>query len=122
MRDRVRRACTTATPDCTEWINLGVGPSRSLLYRTHSLDAKSDRIVRALVVIHGQGRNANDYFRTAVASAFLAGSLDDTIILAPASLRMTAAPAAMRLRRKRSTGGARPTVGAPARRLSTTRG
>lgn len=73
--------CTTATPDCTEWIKLGTG--RSLLYRTHSLEAKSEKIVRALIVIHGQGRNANDYFRTIVASAFLAGTLDDTIILSP---------------------------------------
>jgi len=39
--------------------------------------------VRALVVVHGQGRDADNYFRTALAAAFLAGALDDTILIAP---------------------------------------
>ena len=32
-------ACTTATTACTEWVVLGGGPARSLIYRTYSLDA-----------------------------------------------------------------------------------
>src|SRR5881397_2742383 len=40
-------------------------------------------IVRALVVVHGQGRDADNYFRTALAAAFLAGALDDTIVISP---------------------------------------
>ena len=62
---------------------MGGGHGRSMVYRTHSLEKKNTRIQRALIVIHGQGRNANDYFRTGVAAAFLAGALDDTIVISP---------------------------------------
>ena len=75
--------CITATSTCTEWVMLRCGPARSLIYRTHSLTARNDAIKRALIVIHGQGRNADDYFRTGIAAGFLAGALDDTVIIAP---------------------------------------
>ncbi|SPF38738.1 conserved exported hypothetical protein [Candidatus Sulfopaludibacter sp. SbA4] len=75
--------CTIATPACTEWVTLGGGPSRSLIYRNHPLDAKNDRIVRALIVVHGAGRDADNYYRTSVAAAFLAGALDDTLVISP---------------------------------------
>jgi pimeloyl-ACP methyl ester carboxylesterase len=74
--------CIT-TAGCTEWIALGGGPGRSLVYRSHPVDVKSDKITRALIVVHGAGRNADDYFRTGVAAAFLAGALEDTIVIAP---------------------------------------
>lgn len=73
--------CTTVNPECTEWLKLGSG--RSLLYRSHPLETKNTKITRALIVVHGQGRNADDYFRTGVAAAFLAGALDDTIVISP---------------------------------------
>src|SRR3954452_12914726 len=73
--------CTTVTPDCTEWLKLGSG--RSLIYRSHPLETKNEKITRALIVVHGQGRNADDYFRTGVAAAFLAGALEDTIVISP---------------------------------------
>src|SRR5438552_18480040 len=76
-------ACTTATPDCTEWVTLGGGPSRSLIYRTYALDAGNEQITRATVVIHGAGRDADNYYRTAVAAAFLANALEDTIVISP---------------------------------------
>src|SRR5437899_8768527 len=75
--------CISATPICTEWINLGGGPSRSMIYRTYALDAKNDRITRALVVVHGAGRDADNYFRTALAATFLAGALEDTVVISP---------------------------------------
>src|SRR3989454_11672908 len=75
--------CISATRICTEWINLGGGPSRSMIYRTYALDAKNDRITRALVVVHGAGRDADNYFRTALAATFLAGAFDDTIVICP---------------------------------------
>lgn len=75
--------CTTATPDCTEWIKPGAGSSRTLIYRNHPLEAKNERITRALVMIHGAGRDADNYFRSALASAFLAGALEDAIVIAP---------------------------------------
>ena len=75
--------CITAAPGCTEWVALAGGPSRSLIYRTYSLDAKDEQISRALIVVHGQGRDADNYFRTSLAAAFLAGALDDTVVVAP---------------------------------------
>src|SRR5207253_10950637 len=74
--------CTTATPGCTEWITLAT-PARSLIYRTFPLDTKNEKITRALVMVHGAGRDADNYFRTAIAAAFLAGALEDTIVIAP---------------------------------------
>jgi pimeloyl-ACP methyl ester carboxylesterase len=76
-------ACTTATAACTEWVALGTGPARSLIYRTHSLQTRNDAIRRALIMVHGTNRNADHYFRTAVAAAFLAGALDDAVVIAP---------------------------------------
>ena len=65
--------CTTTEPNCTEWVALAGGPSRALIYRTYSLDAKNEQIIRAPTVVHGQGCDADNYFRTSLAAAFLAG-------------------------------------------------
>ena len=75
--------CITATTPCTEFITLGGGPSRSMVYRTYSLDTKNESITRALVLVHGAGRDADNYFRTTLAAAFLAGALDNTLVIAP---------------------------------------
>ncbi len=75
--------CISATSVCTEWINLGGGPSRSLIYRTYALDTKNQNITRALLVVHGAGRDADNYFRTALAATFLAGGLEDTVVISP---------------------------------------
>src|SRR5260370_28157784 len=75
--------CISASGNCTEWITLGGGPARSLVYRSHPIESKSEQITRALIIVHGAGRNADDYFRTGVAAAFLAGALDNTIIISP---------------------------------------
>src|SRR5690606_25404815 len=40
-------------------------------------------ITRALIMVHGAGRNADHYFETATAAAFLARALDNTIVIAP---------------------------------------
>lgn len=75
--------CITTSSNCTEWVTLGGGPGRSLIYRSYPIASKNEQITRALIVIHGAGRNADDYFRTGVAAAFLAGALDNTIIVSP---------------------------------------
>src|SRR5262249_38229824 len=75
--------CLTATSVCTEWVQLRNGPSQSLIYRTYSLDSKNENITRALIVVHGAGRDADNYFRSALAAAFLAGALEDTIVISP---------------------------------------
>jgi pimeloyl-ACP methyl ester carboxylesterase len=76
-------ACTTATAACTEWVQVGGGPGRSLIYRTHSLDKRNDGIRTALVMVHGTNRNADHYFQTATAAAFLAAALDEAVVIAP---------------------------------------
>src|ERR1039457_563665 len=68
--------CTTVA-NCTEWLTFAAGPARSMVYRTYPLDVPNPQIARALIVIHGAGRDADNYFRTALAAAFLAGALDD---------------------------------------------
>src|SRR5687767_7759952 len=71
--------CTTATPACTEWVTMAGGPGRTLVYRTYALDSRNEAITRAFILVHGAGRDAHNYFRHALAAAFLAGALDNTI-------------------------------------------
>jgi pimeloyl-ACP methyl ester carboxylesterase len=73
----------TSTARCTEWITLGGGPARSLIYRTYPLETRNENITQALVVVHGAGRDADNYFRTALAAAFLADALQDTVVISP---------------------------------------
>jgi hypothetical protein len=82
--------CVTANSSCTEWVALGKAPARSLVYRTYSLESRNEAITRALVVVHGAGRDADNYFRNALAAAFLAGALENTVVIAP---RMASAAA-----------------------------
>ena len=46
--------CTTAPDTCTEWITLKGGPARALVYRSHSLEQRNERITRMLVMVHGK--------------------------------------------------------------------
>ena len=82
-RPPVPAVCTTATPACTEWVTLGGGPGQSMIYRTYALDVPNERVTRALIMVHGTNRNADHYFDTARAAAFLAGAIDDTVVIAP---------------------------------------
>lgn len=75
--------CITADQTCTEWISFPGGHSRSMIYRTYSLDEKNEKITRALVVIHGTNRDADNYFRSAFAAAFLGNALEDTVVIVP---------------------------------------
>src|SRR5262245_54201978 len=75
--------CTTSTTACRDWCTIGAGPARSMVYTSYPLDRRNDRIVRALIMVHGTNRNADHYFATAMAAAFLAGAVDDTIVIAP---------------------------------------
>ncbi len=75
--------CTTAIAPCTEWVSLGGGAGRSLVYRSYPLDTRNEKITRVLVMIHGAGRNADGYFSSAMAAAFLAGALENTLVISP---------------------------------------
>ncbi len=80
---RAAPPCIAAAPNCTEWISFYNSSARSLLYRTYSLEAKNPAITRAFILIHGAGRDADNYFRTAVAAAFLGNALEDTVVISP---------------------------------------
>ena len=75
--------CTTASPACVAWVVFGPGPARTMVYASYPLNARNEGLRRALIMVHGTNRNAGDYFRTAIAAAFLAGALEDTIVIAP---------------------------------------
>ena len=79
----VAAPCTTPTSACAEWITLGGGHARSLVYRSYPLDGRNDRIRRALIMVHGSDRDAQGYFQIGIAAARLAGALDDTIVISP---------------------------------------
>jgi hypothetical protein len=76
-------ACIAASPTCTEWLTFNGGSSRSLLYRTYPLETTNTNITRAFILVHGAGRDADNYFRTAVAAAFLGDALENTIVISP---------------------------------------
>src|SRR5689334_4061977 len=75
--------CTHATTACERWVVFGNGPARSGVLASYSLDAPNRAITRALVMVHGAGRNWDHYFETSTAAAFLANALDNTIVIAP---------------------------------------
>jgi pimeloyl-ACP methyl ester carboxylesterase len=75
--------CVTATTACEQWVVYGGGPARSMVYSTYSLDTPNPALTRALVMVHGAGRNADHYFETAIAAGFLDGALDNTMIVSP---------------------------------------
>jgi pimeloyl-ACP methyl ester carboxylesterase len=75
--------CTVAAPECTEWVVLAGGPGRSLVYRSFPLTQRNEAITRVLVMVHGAGRDADNYFRSTLAAAFLAGALENTLVIAP---------------------------------------
>jgi pimeloyl-ACP methyl ester carboxylesterase len=75
--------CTHPVTACERWVTFGKGPSRSMSYGSYSLTTPNRAITRALIMVHGAGRNADHYFETAMAAAFLAEALQNTIVLAP---------------------------------------
>jgi pimeloyl-ACP methyl ester carboxylesterase len=87
-RAQTAAPCTTPTTPCERWVALG-GTARSLVYASYPLDKPNPAITRALIMVHGAGRNADHYFETSMAAAFLAGALQNTIVLSP---RFIAAP------------------------------
>lgn len=75
--------CSTATPNCTAKLPLGDGSKFALYYRNYPLTQRNEKIERAMIIIHGASRNANDYFSTGMAAAFLNQGLDNTLVISP---------------------------------------
>ena len=75
--------CTKAITACERWVIFGGGPARSMVYSSYALDKPNTAMTRALIMVHGANRNADHYFETATAAGFLAGALNNTVIIAP---------------------------------------
>ena len=75
--------CTTPAIACEQWITFGKGPARSMVYASYPLGTPNHGVTRALIMVHGAGRNADHYFATSMAAAFLNGALANTIVIAP---------------------------------------
>lgn len=75
--------CTRGERQCLERVGLGPEGRYSMVYRSHALATPNPQIESALIVVHGAGRNADNYFASAVAGAFLAGAMERSIVIAP---------------------------------------
>ena len=80
--DAYATPCTVAA-QCTEWVSLPQSSARVLIYRSFPLGVKNPDVTRALVVVHGAGRDADNTFRHVLAAAFLAGELENTVVISP---------------------------------------
>src|SRR5712692_4676139 len=75
--------CTQATAACMEPVRLEAEGRFVNVYRSMPLTQPNQAVRLAYIMIHGAGRNADHYFATALASTFLAGRLNDTVVIAP---------------------------------------
>lgn len=77
------QVCRTADAACAERVKLGDGKMFSVVYRSMPLTVRNESVTRAMVIVHGQGRNADNYFMTGLAAGYLANALEDTVIVSP---------------------------------------
>jgi pimeloyl-ACP methyl ester carboxylesterase len=54
-----------------------------MVYSSYALNKRNAAVTRAFILVHGTGRNADHYFETAMAAAFLGGALNNTVVIAP---------------------------------------
>ena len=79
---QLKAQCVIRSSGCTELVTVRA-PHQILVFRSHPLTESNTSITRAVVVIHGAERAARYEFRSMLAGAFLAGTLDSTVIIAP---------------------------------------
>ncbi len=72
----------TDPADCRGRLTFSTG-KKIPYYRNFPLNIRNVRITRAIIVIHGTNRNADDYFKYVVNAAAAEGKLESTLILAP---------------------------------------
>lgn len=75
--------CIAANAGCVEWVAAPGGTTQSPVYRTYPLAKRAEAITGAFVLVHGASRDADNYFRHALAAAFLAGALERTLVVSP---------------------------------------
>lgn len=76
---RIPAPCLSPTAACGA--RLYVGDRFVTYYRSHL--RAGENVTRALIMVHGTGRNGDDYYGTALAAAAAAGRTSDTVMLAP---------------------------------------
>jgi pimeloyl-ACP methyl ester carboxylesterase len=64
-------------------LQLGNNHTFMTVYANRSITTASSHIKNAIIVIHGAGRDADEYFRSAMAAAYLSAALADTLVVAP---------------------------------------
>lgn len=74
--------CTSPTARCTAWVVIGDGLNLRY-FRSLPLEIPNPGVTRAVIVVHGTNRNADDYFETMVAATRAAGRLESTVVVAP---------------------------------------
>ncbi len=74
--------CTSPFDQCTERVAIGDGAYLPV-YRTHPLEKGDTAVIRAMVVIHGTNRNADDYFETMIAAVREVDGIARTVVVAP---------------------------------------
>jgi hypothetical protein len=75
--------CTDAKASCTEMLSLPGVKGAAVIYRSYPLAKAEPAVTHALIIVHGLGRDADSYYASALAAAFTAHRLDDTIVIAP---------------------------------------
>ncbi|MBL0157327.1 MAG: alpha/beta hydrolase [Bryobacterales bacterium] len=71
-----------AAPPATE--HLAVADGHVLVWRSHSLtEGAHPTVERAVIMVHGTGRNAEEYYRWTLAATLVADQLDQTAVVAP---------------------------------------
>ncbi len=77
----VRRVCKGGASKCLG--RLTFGPNKLPYYRSHALKDGDAKVRRAVIMIHGNLRNADSYFETAVKGVAKGCALKDTVVIAP---------------------------------------
>ena len=78
---RAAKPCTDPAK-CRGQLTLSTG-KKIPYYRNYPLNKSNSNITRAVIVIHGLGRTADNYFRYVVNAAQTEGKLESTLIIAP---------------------------------------
>jgi pimeloyl-ACP methyl ester carboxylesterase len=74
--------CTEPEKGCLEGVPVENGQAL-FVYRSRPLTSADNTVRRVFILVHGVGRNGNDYFRYAVAATQDAREMDRTLVIAP---------------------------------------
>ncbi|MDZ4801904.1 MAG: hypothetical protein SGI92_27430 [Bryobacteraceae bacterium] len=74
--------CTTPDPACLEPVPVEKDQA-FYVYRSRPLTQPDKTVERIFILVHGVGRNGNDYYLFAIGATEDAGQLDRTLVIAP---------------------------------------